>query len=104
MSDDSRLKEFQEANKIVFDPSTRSVWENQDKQQQQQQQQQQEEANNSEEQEEAKQEDEHATTSGIVPTLQNIVATVNSVSYTHLDVYKRQLAAPIGFATANYSR
>ena len=77
MSDDSRLKEFQEANKIVFDPSTRSVWENQDKQQQQQQQQQQEEANNSEEQEEAKQEDEHATTSGIVPTLQNIVATVN---------------------------
>lgn len=74
MSDDSRLKEFQEANKIVFDPSTRSVWENQDKQQQQQQQQ---EANNSEEQEEAKQEDEHATTSGIVPTLQNIVATVN---------------------------
>lgn len=76
MSDDSRLKEFQEANKIVFDPSTRSVWENQDKQQQQQQQQQ-EEANNSEEQEEAKQEDEHATTSGIVPTLQNIVATVN---------------------------
>ena len=29
MADEERMKEFQEANKAVFDPNTRQVWENQ---------------------------------------------------------------------------
>ncbi|AET40289.1 TATA-binding protein Ecym_5549 [Eremothecium cymbalariae DBVPG len=74
MSDDKRLKEFQEQNKIVFDPSTRSVWENQDK-----------DSgignmiNAPRERDESKSiiDGDNGATSGIVPTLQNIVATVN---------------------------
>ena len=31
MADEERLKEFKEANKIVFDPNTRQVWENQNR-------------------------------------------------------------------------
>ena len=96
MSEDARLKEFQEANKIVFDPSTRQVWENQDisnttggdnstlndndnnnttsnnsisSPQQQNIKTSRDEPNANEE--------DAAATSGIVPTLQNIVATVN---------------------------
>ncbi|CEP63059.1 TATA-binding protein LALA0_S07e01486g [Lachancea lanzarotensis] len=65
MSEENRLKDFQEANKIVFDPSTRSVWESQEK-------------NSNGGVSKAEDDESHsATTSGIVPTLQNIVATVN---------------------------
>lgn len=89
MSDDARLKKFQEANKIVFDPNTRQVWENQNMESttdvdnstsndnnnitSQQHQQNIETAKN----ESNTNEEDDAATSGIVPTLQNIVATVN---------------------------
>lgn len=68
MSEESRLKEFQNQNKLVFDPSTRSVWENQDNR-----------FSENRYEEESKHEDENDenSTSGIIPTLQNIVATVN---------------------------
>lgn len=88
MSEDARLKEFQEANKIVFDPNTRQVWENQnmesttdgdnsalnDNNNITSQQQQNIESAKSEP---GANEEDDAATSGIVPTLQNIVATVN---------------------------
>ena len=97
MSEDARLREFQEANKIVFDPSTRQVWENQNMETTT-------DGNNSKlndsnntvtssnnnnsissQQQNIKMgknepnanEEDDAATSGIVPTLQNIVATVN---------------------------
>ncbi|CCD25155.1 TATA-binding protein NDAI_0E03380 [Naumovozyma dairenensis CBS 421] len=93
-----RLKEFQDANKIVFDPNTRQVWENQNNNTgtindtnggiasnttakiegpepgSMEEAQQQQLAKQEQEQEE---EDDNSATSGIVPTLQNIVATVN---------------------------
>ncbi|AGO13992.1 AaceriAGR134Wp [[Ashbya] aceris (nom. inval.)] len=74
MSDDKRLKEFQEQNKIVFDHSTRSVWENQDKDSSMGHL-----MGGPVVQHESKDgmDGDHGTTSGIVPTLQNIVATVN---------------------------
>ncbi|CCH59621.1 hypothetical protein TBLA_0B08050 [Henningerozyma blattae CBS 6284] len=72
---DKRLKEFQEANKIVFDPNTRQVWDTPNG-----------DSNSNttalkSENSIAKTneiiEPDGSTTSGIVPTLQNIVATVN---------------------------
>ncbi|AMD22219.1 HGL121Wp [Eremothecium sinecaudum] len=74
MSDDKRLKEFQQQNKIVFDPSTRSVWETQDKDSKLDNA-----LGSSNENDDSKAviDRDQGTTSGIVPTLQNIVATVN---------------------------
>lgn len=77
MSDtQERLEKFKEQNKAVFDPNTRQVWENQ--------------ANNEDAvkaevimdvtnggQVNTELDSDDAATSGIVPTLQNIVATVN---------------------------
>ncbi|QLG71109.1 hypothetical protein HG535_0B01470 [Zygotorulaspora mrakii] len=72
MSEQERLQEFQNANKIVFDQNTRQVWESQEKN----------DIDNSNAKDiavKSQQEDESddSATSGIVPTLQNIVATVN---------------------------
>ncbi|CAL9728184.1 TATA-box-binding protein [Monosporozyma unispora] len=87
MTEESRLKEFQEANKIVFDPSTRQVWENQNSNNNNSstaltdgitsQSQQGMEAKIKESEELNQDDEDDAATSGIVPTLQNIVATVN---------------------------
>lgn len=73
MADNERLKEFQQANSIVFDPTTRQVWEAQEKKANEQ-------LPGSEDAEVKAMPDEdgeNSATSGIVPTLQNIVATVN---------------------------
>lgn len=72
MSEQERLKEFQEANKIVFDPNTRQVWETQDKNKTLDSRLQDTSVKGQSEDEE-----DDSATSGIVPTLQNIVATVN---------------------------
>lgn len=78
-TDDKRLKDFQEANKIVFDPNTRQVWEGQQQQQGDGSSQQATalKAENSVPRSSEITEPDGSTTSGIVPTLQNIVATVN---------------------------
>ena len=73
MADEGRLKEFQEANKIIFDPNTRQVWEGQDQNGGAKPQEMGENAVKSQPDEE----EDSSSTSGIVPTLQNIVATVN---------------------------
>lgn len=74
MADEGRLKEFQEANKIVFDPNTRQVWESQERNGiLEQKQETRDIAVKSQPDDEA----DDSATSGIVPTLQNIVATVN---------------------------
>lgn len=73
MADEGRLKEFQEANKIIFDPNTRQVWEGQDQNGGAKPQEMEENAVKSQPDEE----EDSSSTSGIVPTLQNIVATVN---------------------------
>lgn len=74
MADEERLKEFKEANKIVFDPNTRQVWENQNRDGTKP-------ATTFQSEEDIKRaapesEKDTSATSGIVPTLQNIVATV----------------------------
>ncbi|CAL9733575.1 TATA-box-binding protein [Monosporozyma servazzii] len=91
MSEESRLKEFQEANKIVFDPSTRQVWDTQNTNNNNNNnnnnntaltdgitsQQQGMEAKIKANEDQHQDDEDDAATSGIVPTLQNIVATVN---------------------------
>lgn len=88
MSEESRLKEFQEANKIVFDPSTRQVWDTQNNNNNNNNnntaltdgitsQQQGMEAKIKASEDQHQDDEDDAATSGIVPTLQNIVATVN---------------------------
>ncbi|SMN21692.1 similar to Saccharomyces cerevisiae YER148W SPT15 TATA-binding protein [Maudiozyma saulgeensis] len=95
MSDtEERLEKFKEQNKAVFDPNTRQVWETQtandatlkdesvasgnsagvDKEKIENGNIQ---SNNNAEDDEEEEEEDDAATSGIVPTLQNIVATVN---------------------------
>lgn len=81
MAEEERLKEFQEANKIVFDPNTRQVWENQDKtgglkKDDADSTKVKSKQGSAEDDDDDEEEDDDAT-SGIVPTLQNIVATVN---------------------------
>lgn len=73
MAEDDRLKEFQEANKIVFDPNTRQVWESQERNVNGDPMGSQEAGIKKMPEDET----ENSGTSGIVPTLQNIVATVN---------------------------
>ncbi|BAO38479.1 TATA-box-binding protein [Kluyveromyces marxianus] len=68
MSEDDRMKQFQQENKIVFDPSTRSVWESQEKR---------EHESLPGTDANADEGEKGSATSGIIPTLQNIVATVN---------------------------
>lgn len=74
MADEGRLKEFQEANQIVFDPNTRQVWESQERNGISEQKQ---EARDIAVKSQPDDEGDDSATSGIVPTLQNIVATVN---------------------------
>ncbi|QLL32689.1 hypothetical protein HG536_0D02110 [Torulaspora globosa] len=74
MAENDRLKEFQEANRIVFDPTTRQVWEGQEKKVSDEQL---PEFHDAEVKTAGDEEGENSATSGIVPTLQNIVATVN---------------------------
>ncbi|QLQ79564.1 hypothetical protein HG537_0C02110 [Torulaspora globosa] len=74
MADNDRLKEFQEANKIVFDPTTRQVWEGQEKKVAGESV---PEFQDAEVKRAGDEDGENSATSGIVPTLQNIVATVN---------------------------
>lgn len=74
MADTDRLKEFQQANSIVFDPTTRQVWEGQDKKATGEQL---PGTQDTEMKALSDEEGENSATSGIVPTLQNIVATVN---------------------------
>ncbi|EDO18442.1 hypothetical protein Kpol_1032p36 [Vanderwaltozyma polyspora DSM 70294] len=86
MSEDDRLKKFQEANKIVFDPNTRQVWESQNKEERVAKVEATGEILDNKEESGAagaaavggsEEEEDDEATSGIVPTLQNIVATVN---------------------------
>lgn len=74
MADTDRLKEFQQANSIVFDPTTRQVWEGQEKKTTGEQL---PGTQDTEMKALSDEEGENSATSGIVPTLQNIVATVN---------------------------
>ncbi|CCC66945.1 hypothetical protein NCAS_0A03870 [Naumovozyma castellii] len=84
--EETRFSEFKEANKIVFDPNTRQVWDNQGTTgnvatnngtsvKPEAGSMQEAQANAKQEQED--QDEDNSATSGIVPTLQNIVATVN---------------------------
>ena len=68
MAEENRMKQFQKENEIVFDPSTRSVWESQEKQDNEILP-----GTNTD----ADEDNKSSATSGIIPTLQNIVATVN---------------------------
>ncbi|CAB4255523.1 similar to Saccharomyces cerevisiae YER148W SPT15 TATA-binding protein [Maudiozyma barnettii] len=93
MSDtEERLEKFKEQNKAVFDPNTRQVWESQTAndatlkdestvigKKMEDVDNKKTESNNIQgtNNNEAEEEDDDAATSGIVPTLQNIVATVN---------------------------